>query len=74
MASQSVFQAKIQDKNFSIESGPRKENLSAEQRADKAVKESDRVTRENKETSEKLRTVNAELTELKKQLQVGQVL
>ena len=48
----------------------RKENLSAEQKADKAAKESDRATKENKETSEKLRTVTTELTELKKQLQV----
>ena len=48
----------------------RKENLSAEQKADKAAKESDRVTKENRETSEKLRTVTAELTELKKQLTV----
>ena len=49
----------------------RKENLSAEQKADKAAKESDRVTKENRETSEKLRTVTGELTELKKQLQVS---
>ena len=48
----------------------RKENLSAEQKADKAAKESDRATKENRETSEKLRAVTAELTELKKQLQV----